>query len=347
MMTLEKWYNQFAHDLWWLAWTGQGHLQHTYTGRVLAAFWELAAQLWYFAALGALISTLVWRYVPKERVQRILQGWRHGSIALAALVGLVSPMCTFAAVPLVGRLMGAGVPAAPLMAFLVASPLMNPALFVYTAGVIGMEMALARALAALSLGIGAGYAALWALGRGLMDFSGPAEKAVEPLYPAVAGGVDPSPAQEVRLLLRRLGEELAFIGKFFALGIFIAALARVLLSEELVRSAVGVGSGWAVPVAVALGVPLYACGGGTLPIVETMMQMGMTPGAALAFFIAGPATKFSTLAMLGAVLGRRVLVFYLTLMLGGALLWGYAYPFAGDRLQAREKATYQEMTSEW
>ena len=58
-----------------------------------------------------------------------------------------------------------------------------------------------------------------------------------------------------------------------------------------------------------------------------MMQMGMSPGAALGFFIAGPATKFSTLTMLGAVWGRRILLFYLGLMLVGALFWGFLYPF--------------------
>ena len=57
------------------------------------------------------------------------------------------------------------------------------------------------------------------------------------------------------------------------------------------------------------------------------MQMGMTPGAALAFFITGPATKFSTLSVFSAVLGRRSLGFYLTVMLLGAMLWGYVYPF--------------------
>ena len=88
-----------------------------------------------------------------------------------------------------------------------------------------------------------------------------------------------------------------------------------------------------MPMAVALGVPLYACGGGSIPIVEIMMQMGMTSGAALAFFIAGPATKFSTLAVLGTVFGRRLLFCYLALMLSGALFWGLVYPFQRSELE--------------
>ena len=79
-------------------------------------------------------------------------------------------MCTFAAIPVVGSLITMGVPAAPLIAFMAASPLMNPALFMYTAGIIGLEMAMARLLTALAVGVSAGYAAHYAIGRGLLDF---------------------------------------------------------------------------------------------------------------------------------------------------------------------------------
>ena len=83
---------------------------------------------------------------------------------------------------------------------------------------------------------------------------------------------------------------------------------------------------------VALGVPLYACGGGSIPVIDSMMQMGMTRGAALAFFISGPATKFSTLSVFGTVFGSRLLGLYLAVMLVGALIWGWVYPFSGGPL---------------
>ena len=146
------------------------------------------------------------------------------------------------------------------------------------------------------------------------------------------------------MLARRFRGDAIFVSRYFLLGIFIAALASTFLSQELVTKIVGTGSVWAVPTAVALGVPLYACGGGSLPIVEIMMQMGMTPGAALAFFIAGPATKFSTLTVFGAVLGRRPLLFYLIVMLTGALLWGYLYPFSGEYIAVYQGgATYEQL----
>ena len=328
-------YQDLTHPLWQAASIAEYYLRNTYTLRVLANFWDLAAQLWYFVVLGALFSTLAWRYLPKTRIRRTLQQRANGSIVASTLLALISPLCTFAAIPVAGRLINMGVPAAPLVAFVVASPLMNPALFVYTAGTISMEMAIARLVTAASVGLLAGFAVQSALRR--LTFT------VRTAVPAESPTAKTDGRSEARILAQRFRGDLLFIAKFFGLGIFIAALVKTFLSQELVLALVGPGSVWAVPVAVALGVPLYACGGGSIPIVESMMQMGMSPGAALGFFIAGPATKFSTLTMLGAVWGRRILLFYLGLMLVGALFWGFLYPFGGENIQAKSGGVYEEL----
>ena len=342
-------YYNLTHQFWSMAHALEYYLRDTYTGRIAASFWELLAELWYFVVLGALVSTLVWRFLPKQKIRTLLERRTASSIVAASLLGLISPMCTFAAIPIVGNLIAMGLPAAPLVAFMMASPLMNPALFVYTAGAIGPEMAIARTLTALSLGLAAGFSTRLVARWGLLVFDGLATaKVPQPLYPAVAGGAARTPWMELRLLARRFREDLTFIAKFFSLGILIAALVQTFLTRDMILVAVGPGSKWAVPSAVALGVPLYACGGGSIPIVETMMQMGMTAGAALAFFIAGPATKFSTLAVLAGVFGRRLLAFYLVFMVGGALLWGYGYPFSSDELSFSEQpqAQYQDLVAD-
>ena len=335
MGRIQTLYQDLTQPLWQAASIAEHYLRDTHTLRVLASFWDLAAQLWYFVVLGALFSTLAWRYLPKTRIRRTLQQRANGSIVASTLLALISPLCTFAAIPVAGRLINMGVPAAPLVAFVVASPLMNPSLFVYTAGTISMEMAIARLVTAASVGLLAGFAVQAVLRR--LTF------AVRTAVPAEHAPAKTDGRSEVGILAQRFRADLLFIVKFFGLGIFIAALVKTFLSQELVLALVGPGSVWAVPVAVALGVPLYACGGGSIPIVESMMQMGMSPGAALGFFIAGPATKFSTLTMLGAVWGRRILLFYLGLMLVGALFWGFLYPFGGENIQAKTGGVYEEL----
>ncbi len=321
------------HQLWQLYNSLEESLRGTYTERVLALFFELLVQLWYFALIGALISTLVWRYLPRAWLRRALERRAASSIAIASLLGLLSPLCTFAAIPIVGRLIALRMPAAPLIAFMMASPLMNPALFFYTAGIINLEMAIARTITALCTGLLAGAAVRFAQERGYLRFDALALEHIpsELSHAMWAPGEEPNRAAT----LRRFRADLFFIGRFFTLGIAIAALVQAFISEDLVRRMVGDDSAWAVPAALALGIPLYACGGGTLPVVETMMRMGMTTGAALAFFVSGPATKFSTLSMLGAVFGKRLLGLYLVIMLGSALLWGYAYPFSNRYLETK------------
>jgi len=298
-------------------------LVDTRTGAVGIQFFELVAQLWYWLIVGALLSALASHYLPRTRLGNLLSRYRASSIIGATLLGLVSPLCTFAAIPVVSRVLRSGVPAPPLMAFLFASPLMNPALFAYTYGALGLEMATARTVTALSIGLAAG------LGTHLLQARGTLAVDLLPQerFQAVAGASDaiPAPAPSLR---RRFLIDLVFITRWFTLGVLIAAVSETFLSAELVGSLLGSGSSWSVPAGVVLGIPLYACGGGAIPIVETMIRLGMTPGAALAFFIAGPATKFHTIGTLGAVFGRRVLIWYLVVMIAGALSWGYFYPFS-------------------
>lgn len=312
-------------------------LTDTRTGEVGIQFFELSAELWYWLVVGALLSALASHYLPRSRLGALLTRHTAGSIVGACLLGLVSPLCTFAAIPVVSRVMSAGVPAPPLMAFLFASPLMNPALFAYTYGALGLEMATARTITAFGIGLVAGF------GSHLLQIRGLFEVQSSAALPAVAGGsgaaaktagVPPTIGIGQRFL-----RDLAFIGRWFTLGILLAAISATFLSPELIRAVLGAGSHWSVPAAVLLGIPLYACGGGAIPIVETMMRMGMTPSAALAFFIAGPATKFHTVGAVGAVFGRKVLAWYLVVMISGALACGYFYPLSPS-LQMRSTPAF-------
>ena len=223
-------YHDLTQPLWQAASIAEHYLRDTYTLRVLANFWDLAAQLWYFVVLGALFSTLAWRYLPKTRIRRALQQRANGSIVASTLLALISPLCTFAAIPVAGRLINMGVPAAPLVAFVVASPLMNPSLFVYTAGTISMEMAVARLVTAASVGLLAGFAVQSALRR--LTF------AVRTAVPAETSTAKTDGRSEVRILAQRFRGDLLFITKFFGLGIFIAALVKTFLSPR-----VGAGAG--------------------------------------------------------------------------------------------------------
>lgn len=306
-------------------------LQGTYTRRILILFWNLFSDLWYFVLIGAVAAVALSRLLPRSKVSDFLRTQGKIAIPLATLLGIVSPISTFAAIPLVGALLSVGVPAPPLMAFLVSSPLMNPSLFILTAGALGTQMALARLISAALLGISAGIATHVLEHRRILTFStlvnariaeaaqrdGTSYPSTCSLYSRLWGAT--------KGFLNEFRRFMTFIGKYFLLSLFIAAVVQAVLSPEWITRLLGTGSRFSILLAVALGIPLYACGGGSVPIIEVLMRMGMSPGAALAFFLAGPATKFSTIITLNAVLKRQVMVLYLIIMLGGATLLGYGY----------------------
>jgi uncharacterized protein len=118
-----------------------------------------------------------------------------------------------------------------------------------------------------------------------------------------------------------------WIGKIFFISLLVAAAAKELIPAGLVAKIFGSSSPLSLSLAVLAGIPLYACGGGALPILEVLSEKGMSQGAILAFLISGPATKFSTLTALWLAVPRRIFALYLALVLGGAFCFGMLYSF--------------------
>lgn len=169
------------------------------------------------------------------------------------------------------------------MAFLVASPLINPALFLMTMGALGIQTAVTRTVSAFVLGIVAGFARHAPFGG--RDFSVLVRPGVAGLARAGTHGGREAPGRiktEVLAFLDDYRRLVAFIGKFFLLALVVAGLVQALIPSRWIVSLVGPQSGFCVLIAVAMGVPLYACGGGTIPVVQVLTQMGMSQGAALA-----------------------------------------------------------------
>lgn len=287
---------------------------------VMLSSWRLIGQLWYYWAVGILLAAWLDQAVPFSKLQQLFIGKRT-NIALAALVGAASPLCTYGTVPVLVQLLRRGVSPAPLLTFLVASSLMNPQLFVLMLGGLGLEMALAQlvsvALVSLAVGI---VASRWEPRsllnqRTLVVSSTPDECEVEatdsifywPRFFSQVVGLTES------------------VGLYFVVGIIIAATIEVFVPSAWVVKLLGEEQWYSVLVAGSLGVPFYACGGGAIPWIKVLLGEGMSRGAALAFFLAGPATRVTALAALATVLSRRALVLYVAFVLVGAVGLGYLF----------------------
>lgn len=315
--------SEFLGNIWSAIHKAGYYLEGSYTHRVLATTFDLIGQLWYFFVAGVAISALISLFWSRDSVAAFFQKSSRISVAGAVIVGIASPMPMYAAIPLVAALFKVGVPMHVLFAFLVASPLINPVLFFLTAGSFGYEMALARVLAALVLGVAGGWL-VWVLAtrNRLGDFLNGGSAGPLPV-------VSRDPRRSFRAGAADFGRETYHLGrwaaKYFLLGVIVAALAKNLIPAGWIVKSFGGNRTLSVLAAVAAGVPLYACGGGTIPVMKSLQDLGLDKGAVLAFFISGPATKLSTIVALNAAVTRKVFLLYLAITMIGATVFGLLY----------------------
>jgi len=268
-----------------------------------------------YVVVGVILGQAL-RYTPATAVlERICSRRPAVSLVLAALFGMASPLCTYGTVPVVLELLRAGVPVAPLATFLATSSLMNPQLFVITWGGLGPKMALGRVAAVLVFGLLFG-AVLHFLPRSWS------------VLPVLTNEKKPKGRREFALndFLKRCWRTLEFVGFYVLLGVLLGAIVEVLVPGRWIFAIFGSG-GWAqILLASMLGVPLYACGGGTIPLVSSFLEQGMAPGAALAFLVAGPATRIAPLMALGTILRPLVVTVYVVVLVlyaaGAGILYG-------------------------
>ena len=266
--------------------------------------------------LGEILRLVPWKgWIVKGSTRFYLL-----SIPLSAVLGMVSPLCTYGTVPVVITFFRAGLPLPPLVTFLAVSSLMNPQLFMMTWFWIGPEMAIARAGAVLLLGILLGVLLLrlphrWILNPGLLF--GHSERKEH--------GKNSPKRFAPRTFFRDAWNSLQFVGFYIVIGILVGAMVEVFVPGRWFMSLFKPGQTSSVMIAALLGVPLYPCGGGTIPLVRSLMVKGMSKGSALAFFIVGPATRVTPLMALATVLRPLFIVLYIFSLIGYSIIAGVLY----------------------
>lgn len=112
-------------------------------------------------------------------------------------------------------------------------------------------------------------------------------------------------------LLKNMGRNIRVTAPYFLFGILLSALFQRYVPENVMTAFFGGNEAFGVLMAATIGVPLYACGGGTIPLLQAWLIDGMSMGSAAAFMITGPSTKITNLGALKMVLGMRNFIIYL------------------------------------
>ncbi|MGE5365262.1 MAG: permease [Bacteroidota bacterium] len=281
-------------------------------------------QLFPYVILGAGLGELLRFTSWTKLVYRVCTKYRNLSILFSVILGTVSPLCTYGTVPFIIQLYRAGIPLAPLMAFLSASSLMNPQLFIITWGGISPEMAMARTVSVVLYAFIAGIVmnfvpAASVLNCSLHDASDTADSEAGEILSRVPKRFSFSSYAE------GVWKNIQFISYYMITGILAGAFIEVFVPGRLILQLFRPGEWYSVILASLLGVPLYACGGGTIPLIRSLLFGGMSSGAALAFFIAGPATRLTPLSALATFLRPRMVALYVLSVIVYSVLAGIIY----------------------
>jgi uncharacterized membrane protein YraQ (UPF0718 family) len=200
-----------------------------------------------------------------------------------------------------------------IAAFVMSSILLNPQLLFYSAA-LGMPALVIRFGVCFLCGAAAGICVrLFFRKKPFFNFV--------KFEKTVSRDVDPNPLLR---FLKNFGRNVRVTGLYFFIGIALSALFQRYVPQDAFGKIFGANRGFGVLMAATIGVPLYMCGGGTIPLLQAWLFNGMSMGSAVSFMLTGPATKITNLGALKIVLGIKNFVLYWLFVAAFALISGMA-----------------------
>ena len=258
-------------------------------------------------------------------IARAFKGRMSAMILLAAVFGGLSPFCSCGVIPLIAALLSMGVPIPAVMAFWLSSPLMDPSKFVIASGTLGFDFALALTFAAVGLGLIGGFvtrlamaygAFLTPLREGIGNNSCCKNSALE--EKTINWKFWAEPARR-RAFKKECLETSLFLLKWLTLAFLLESLMIAYVPAEYIAKFLGAESTWAIPLAAIVGVPAYLNPFAAVPLIDGLINMGVTPGAGMAFLVAGAVTSLPAAIAVFALVKKELFGWYIFLALLGAL----------------------------
>ncbi len=280
--------------------------------QVLAETWLLICAMAPYLLFGFAVAGLLSVAIRPEVVKRHLGPPGFRQTFKATLIGVPMPLCSCGVIPVAASLRRAGAGKGATAAFLASTPETGVDSLLATWGLLGPMFAMIRVVVAFCTGFLAGFMVDWLDPR-------------DPRPPAETGGSGPDSGPRRSWLVRafRFGFVVlpADIGRALLVGVVIAGVLGAVIPDNFLADKLG-HSPLAYLVITAFAIPVYVCSTGSIPIAAAMMKAGLSPGTALVFLIAGPATNAATISILWTMLGRRTTIIYLVSIIACAWLAG-------------------------
>ena len=303
-----------------------------YIEKYFAELWFLLLEMSPWLLLGLIFAGLLKVYFPQKHIDKYLGKSDFKSVLNASLLGIPMPLCSCGVIPTGISFYKNGASKGATNSFLISTPQTGVDSIFATYSMLGWPFALLRPIVAFFTGVVGGVLTNLFI----------KEKPV-PASPFANFTIDTGAREKIEMcdddscacepiiedtrhaLIRSADyafiELLQDIAKWLIIGFLAAALISVVLPDDFFSSFKGLGL-LEILVVLAASIPIYICATGSIPIAAVLLLKGVSPGAALVFLMAGPATNVATMTVLGKTMGRKSLLVYLETIIIGAIVFG-------------------------
>ncbi len=266
-------------------------------------------QIALYYALGIVLGSVISVFV-KDKIHGLFRRMGDKKLGVlgiipASILGIASPLCMYGTIPLAASFSKSGIRDDWLAAFMMSSILLNPQLIIYSTA-LGPDALTVRIVSCFVCGCTAGILIrVFYKNKPFFNFDGFDEPHDH----------DTDPNLFLRLI-KNIGRNIKATAPWFLVGVLLSALFQRYVPADQFAALFGeAGEGFGVLMAATIGVPLYACGGGTIPLIREWLYSGMSMGSAAAFMLTGPSTKITNLGALKIVLGVKRFLLYLAFVI--------------------------------
>jgi uncharacterized membrane protein YraQ (UPF0718 family) len=317
---------------------------------------ESLAHNWLPLSMAIIIAAVMQAHIDQEKVKQYIISKPKVSIWASVLFGAVTPFCACGTMAVIIGMLTTTLPWGPVMAFLTSSPLMSPDGFILLAGVISPTFAIALTISSIIIGLVAGYGAhLIEANTSYLNNQTYFAKAASPACGCASSAsnletacscsaaspvsfstwkkfTEDSPLGKYyhKLKLGEIGQSIVDLGLkqilfYFCIFIAVGYLIQSFVPTSLIMALFSSENIFAVPLAAAIGLPLYVTTESAVPLIKALMDAGASGGATLAFMITGQATSAWVIAGLVTFMKRRAITLYLAFIIVGGIALGYIY----------------------
>jgi hypothetical protein len=283
-----------------------------------------------------LVAVMLIAYLKASGAEGVIgsafAGRENRMIVFAALVGGLAPFCSCEVIPFVAGLLAVGVPVSAVMAFWLSSPLIDPPSLLITAGALGWDFAIGKAVAAVFLGLFGGFGVRLLLRQGAFTSPLKNQPASSCSTGACGTGQIERPLWAFWKEKRRwpifrdaLYENAVFLFKWLSLAYLLEALLILYVPASLIGQVVGGEGVWPVILGALVGMPAYLNSYAAPPLVAGLMEQGMSMGSAMAFMVAGAISSIPAMTAVWSLVKRQVFVAYLGFGVTGAVVFGLLF----------------------